>query len=75
MVGFHGCIPEHNVTFEDKDTAISYFENTIEDLRDSGNELEQYSEEYYEVTKKTDILGDYVELSPCQENCLIEDLD
>jgi hypothetical protein len=74
IAGFHGCIPEMNSVFEDKENGLSYLKDCVEDLRDSENVLEKYSDEYFEVTEKTSALCDYLELSECTEiDCLTEE--
>ena len=68
LAGFHGCIPESNIYCASRKEAREELKHEVKDLRESKNRLTgNLKSGYFEITKKTDALCDYLEISECME--------
>ena len=70
--GFHGCMSEMNLVYASKIEARSALKEEIAQLRETGNTFHgSLKAGYFEASKKTDILGDYLEITECdQAKCM-----
>lgn len=76
LAGFHGCLPEsNNGPFTTLKESRAELKEEISELRDSGNTLVgDLKHGYFELSKKTTALCDYVSIEECVESdCFIDD--
>lgn len=71
--GFAGCLPEFNVFFENRKEAIEYLRSEVNDLDQEGNKFEKISTDIYVCTRRSTFLGDYLQVTECQEPTCQED--
>lgn len=69
-------MPEFNYMVSTKRYAQEALSVEAKNLRDGGNKLTGTARDgYYVITKKTDALADYIEITECVENECLEELE